>query len=226
MLVLSQRPEQLSILSLVSDGDSQTVAAKLNLIAVSYDDALCHQIIVDGLRIRNLYQEEVGIRRINLHGDRQIQKGSHHLRTLLKDVLHPLIHLQWILQNLKCLLLGKQIHIIRILHLIEYINNLLAGKRHTQTKRCTTPCLTHRIEHDEIREMLQHTTEGALGREIAISLIHNDYTIKEAKHLYDSLAIDVIARRVARSLETAGFSVLLPALNVPSAVFSSTLMFL
>ena len=76
MLALSQRTEQLSILSFVSDGDSQTVAAKLNLIAVSYDDALCHQIIVDGLRIRNLYQEEVGIRRINLHGDRQIQEGD------------------------------------------------------------------------------------------------------------------------------------------------------
>ena len=61
--------------------------------------------------------------------------------------------------------------------------------------------------------MLQHTTEGALGREIAISLIYNDNTIKETKHLYDSLAIDVIARRVVRAAEPYHLGILIADIN-------------
>ena len=111
------------------------------------------------------------------------------------------------------MLLGKEIHIIRIFHLIKYIYNFLAGKSHTQSKGCTAPSLTHRIQDDDVWEMVDDTAEGSLGREITVSLIHDDDAVKQAQHFYDGFTVDVIARRIVRTTEPDNLGIVIAGID-------------
>ena len=99
------------------------------------------------------------------------------------------------------MLLSKQIDVIRIFHLVKYVNNLLARKSHSQTEGCTAPCLTHGVEHNHVGKSVEYAAECALRREIAVGFVDDDNTLEFLQHLYDCLAVDVIARRIVRTAD-------------------------
>ena len=97
------------------------------------------------------------------------------------------------------MLLSKQIDVIRIFHLIKYVNNLLARKSHSQTESSTAPCLAHGVEHNHVRKSVEHAAECALRREVAVGFVDDDNTLEFLQNLYDCFAVDVIARRIVRT---------------------------
>ena len=99
------------------------------------------------------------------------------------------------------MLLSKQIDVIRIFHLIKYVNNLLARKSHSQTESSTAPCLAHGVEHNHVGKSVEYAAECALRREIGVGFVDNDNTLEFLQHLYDCLAVDVIARRIVRTAD-------------------------
>ena len=81
--ILPQSGQKLHVLRLVADGDTQAASAKFHSGAVPHDDALPHQVVVDGLGVGHASQEEVSVRRVYLLTDGQVGEGGGHLRTLL-----------------------------------------------------------------------------------------------------------------------------------------------
>jgi len=94
--------------------------AESDASAVAHYDSLSHEVVISGLRILHLSEEEVGISRIYLLADRQEREGIHELTALLKDKLHPLLHLKVAVETVKSLLLCQFVDVIRIFHLIIY----------------------------------------------------------------------------------------------------------
>ena len=97
----------------------------MNTVAVAHDDAAVYKIVVYLICIGHLGQEEVCIGGVNLLAYWQHSKCLHHAATLLKQNLNPVVNLVWILESLECLLLGKLVYVIRILHLIKYRDDFL-----------------------------------------------------------------------------------------------------
>ena len=110
-------------------------------MAIANDDTIVYEIVVYLSGIVHPCQEEIGIGRIYLFADRQHLECLYHTAPLYKKNLHPLVYLERILQGLKGLLLGEQVDIIRILHLIKYINDLLRCESHAQADCSTSPSL-------------------------------------------------------------------------------------
>ena len=169
--ILAECSQKVDILALFADCDTQAVATKLHIVAIAHNDALIDQIVIDGCSICHLCEEDVGLCGVHLLADRQVGEGCHHFATFLQNGLHPVVYLIGIFQNLECLLLGEEVDVVRVFHLIEYIYNLLAGKCHAQTDGSTTPCLTHRVEHDEVGIFCQLQAVGAGLGKVAIGFI-------------------------------------------------------
>ena len=77
-MILSEGCYQFSVFCLCADGDAETVLAELHAMAVTHDDALVDQIVVDLDGIGHLSQEEVSISREYLFADGLQFEGVDH----------------------------------------------------------------------------------------------------------------------------------------------------
>ena len=77
-MILAEGGDEFAVLTLGADGDAEAVLTELYAIAVSDDDALIHEVVVDAVGIVHLCQEEVGLCGIHLFADGQFSKGLHH----------------------------------------------------------------------------------------------------------------------------------------------------
>ena len=130
ILVLSQSTEQFVVLGAIADGDAQTVVAELDARAVADNNAFVDQVVIDGLRVGHLCQEEIGIGLIHLFADGQFLECGHQTATLGKQNLDVFVDFVGVFQHLQRLLLGELVDVIGILHLIIYINDILRGESH------------------------------------------------------------------------------------------------
>ena len=108
-------------------------------VAVAHNNPFLHQIPIDAIRIRHTDEDEVGISGVNLLADGQETQRLDECHTLLQ--YHGDVALQQghVTQYLQSFLLGENIHVLRIFHLIEQSNDVGAGKCHTQTDACCSP---------------------------------------------------------------------------------------
>ena len=77
----------------------------MNASAVSNDEAVLYKIVIDGLGIGHLSQEEIGISRIDLYANRQLLERFHHDFSRLYNHLHPIEDLVGVLQHFQALLI-------------------------------------------------------------------------------------------------------------------------
>ena len=113
-----------------------------------------------------------------------------------------------IAQNLHCLLLGKHIDIIGVLHFIVKSDDVSAGKCHTQTDACSSPRLGERSKDNKVGIFLNIETERFLRREVAVCLIHNHNALKSLNDFLYLLTRKSIARRIVWWTDENDFSVL------------------
>ena len=122
---MAEGGDEFAVLALGTDGDAEAVLAELHAGAVSDDDALIHEVVVDAGSVTHLCQQEVGLCGVHFLADRQFGKGLHHAGALLEQHLHPLLNVDGTLQCLKGLLLSERINVVRIFHLVKELDNFL-----------------------------------------------------------------------------------------------------
>ena len=159
---MTEGGDKFAVLCLGTDGDAEAVVAELDARAISDDDAAIDEIVVDAVGIGHLCQEEVGIGMIDLLADGEHGEGIHHAGALLEEDLYPLFDVDGALESLECLLLSEQIDVVGVFHLIKYIDNLLSGESHAETDGSASPCLRHRVEHDEVGILAQFCAQWLL----------------------------------------------------------------
>ena len=98
---MTEGGNEFAVLSLGANGDAETVLAELYAMAVTDNDALVHQIIVDLVGIGHLGEEEVGLGGIHFLADGQQSEGFNHACTLLQQQFHPFVDLEGVLQGLQ-----------------------------------------------------------------------------------------------------------------------------
>ena len=79
---------------------------------------------VDGIGIGHLHQYEIGCSGINVATDGQFCNGRYHVGAFLLDLRHPSLHLQRVGEHLQGALLGQEVDVVRIFHLVEDVDNL------------------------------------------------------------------------------------------------------
>ena len=193
---LAECREQFGILRARADGDAQTVVAQRHTVAVADNDAAVHQIVVDALGVRHAGQKEVRVGAEHLLAQRQILERLHQPLALVQQYLHPLVHLERVLQHLHRLLLRQQIDVVGILHLIIYIDNLPGGKGHAQTDGCRGPRLRHGLQDDEVLVADQLGAQRLLLREVDVRLVDDDDALERLDDLHYLVAAERIASRV------------------------------
>ena len=125
VIIHSKRANQLVVLRASADGDAKTVLAKLNASAVSNYDALVDEVVVYCLSISDLCKEEVRSRWIYLLTLRQQGECLYDTMSLLKDCVHPEVHLLQVSNHLQRFLLREDVHVVWVFHLIKEIDDLL-----------------------------------------------------------------------------------------------------
>ena len=121
---MAEGGDEFAVLALGTDGDAEAVLAELHAGAVSDDDALIHEVVVDAGSVAHLCQEEVGLRGIHFLADGQFGKGLHHTGALLQEYLHPFLNVNGTLQCLQSLLLSECVNVVRIFNLIKELDNV------------------------------------------------------------------------------------------------------
>ena len=159
--------------------------------------------------IRHLCQEEVGVRGIDLNARRQLTERLYHVLALREDKAHPFRHCLRIVQFFQRLTLCEEIDVVRIFHLIEQLDNLFAGKRHAETDGSAAPCLTHRVEYDDVRELSEAFAEDGDRREIAVRLVNDNDTTKPPQHFLYLLYAQVVACGIVGRTKPDSFRVVI-----------------
>ena len=95
-------------------------------------------------------------------------------------------------------MLRELVHVVRILHLIIYINNGGLCEGHSQADGGTAPSLTEGVQHDQVGILLKFQTQGTFCREVTVCLVNNDESFETVNHLDDLFTLDVVSCRVVR----------------------------
>ena len=127
---LAESTEQCSVFTLGSDGDAQTTFTKPYVGAVSDDDALIDEVVVNGLCVVDAGEEEVGIGGEDLQTERQFPECGHEAATFKEHEPHPLINLEAAVEDVNGFSLGGEVDVIRVFHLVEDGDDVSRRKGH------------------------------------------------------------------------------------------------
>lgn len=139
---------------------AQTPLTTNHLVAVTHNNAFCHQLVINLVSIRHLYQQKVRITLKHLYHTSQVTQGlSQHL-SLCHNLCHMCI-VRFCFQAPHHLLLCGSVHVIRILHTSKELRNRLSCKSQSQTQTCHAPCLRECLQHHQIGMFIQHRKHTA-----------------------------------------------------------------
>ena len=111
------------------------------------------------MRVSHLGKEEVCVGGVNLLAYRQFSESLHEPATFQQQHVNPFLYAYLVVKALNGLLLSKQVDIIRIFHLVEYVDDVFLCESHAESDGSGAPCLAHSVQHNEVGvggELLQH----------------------------------------------------------------------